>query len=389
MNILFISPSNNIGGAEISLMETIKFLELNKVRCYVLMPKSIENLYGQVLEKLATKVFYHKIPIFSEPKIKFLSIGSIISKLYHYHKNGLVYSAVKYIQSIIKSQKIDLVHTNTVHSIVGKMAANKEKIPHVLHLREITGNSNYSHVILKNQSKTNFKEKFGEHDGLIANSYFCLNENKSYFKGKVEKIIYNPVNSEFQSLTIKNNTLGMVANVTSSLKKHSEFISICNVLKRQNSNLKYKIFGKLPPSDNSYFIHLNNLIKEFKLSESFEFMGLCENNKIYNDVDILLHPYPNESFGRIFIEAMAAGVPVIAASAGGALELIVNNETGLLYEVGNIVDAAEKVSILNSNLDLREKLIKNGKLKAKEFTPEIVLSELIGFYKAVVENYQK
>lgn len=390
MNILFISPSNNIGGAEISLIETIKFLEKSKVKCYVLMPKSKENLCGEVLEKIATKVFYHKIPVFSTSNIKSLSIRSIITRLYSYYKNGFHYSTVKYIQSIIKSHKIDLVHTNTVHSIVGKIAANKVKIPHILHIREITGYSKYSHVFLPNQDKPNFKERFGNHDGLISNSNFCLTENREYFKGKVEKVFYNPISSEFEPSINNNNyfTIGMVANLTSQLKNHSEFINICKTLHSINPNTQFMIFGKLPPAENSYLMQLQKQIEELELGNSFELIGLCDKKDIYSKIDIMIHPYPNESFGRIFIEAMTAGVPIVATASGGALELINDNETGLLYEVGKTEVAAQKVMRIITDENLREKLIENGKQKAKEFLPDVVLSELLEFYYAVLEDYQ-
>ena len=65
MKILFISPSNSIGGAEISLKETIIYLEKRGIKCYVLIHKTPENVLGNIIENFASKVFYHKIPSFS------------------------------------------------------------------------------------------------------------------------------------------------------------------------------------------------------------------------------------------------------------------------------------------------------------------------------------
>ena len=52
--------------------------------------------------------------------------------------------------------------------------------------------------------------------------------------------------------------------------------------------------------------------------------------------DLLLLPSESESFGLVALEAMAAGVPVIGADAGGLPEVVVAGETGYLAPVGDV-----------------------------------------------------
>lgn len=68
---------------------------------------------------------------------------------------------------------------------------------------------------------------------------------------------------------------------------------------------------------------------------------------LMRSVDIIVHsPTAPEPFGRVVIEALLAGRPLLAARAGGTLEAIVDGETGLLFEPGDSVALAQCVQRL-------------------------------------------
>ena len=52
------------------------------------------------------------------------------------------------------------------------------------------------------------------------------------------------------------------------------------------------------------------------------------------EVDVLVHPAESESFGRVIVEGMAAGLPVVGVAAGGVGEIVRHEETGLLVPPG-------------------------------------------------------
>lgn len=95
-------------------------------------------------------------------------------------------------------------------------------------------------------------------------------------------------------------------------------------------------------------------------------------------MDCLILPSIGEGFGLVLIEAMAAGVPVIASAAGAIPEVVRDDETGILVpvgpdEVGRFSDAIQR---LRHDPQLRERLIKNGLSEVRRrFTWDVVLPE--------------
>ncbi len=73
--------------------------------------------------------------------------------------------------------------------------------------------------------------------------------------------------------------------------------------------------------------------------------------------DIFIRPSLSEGFGNSFIEAMAAGLPVIATPVGGIVDFLKNKETGLFCEVSNPEDVARKVEVYMHDTNLRSEII--------------------------------
>ena len=82
-----------------------------------------------------------------------------------------------------------------------------------------------------------------------------------------------------------------------------------------------------------YKNYLLDLYQQLQLVNSVRFLGFKDDIETYiNELDILVLPSENEPFGRILIEAMSLGVPVIAADSGAVTEIIVHNETGITFK---------------------------------------------------------
>ncbi len=102
---------------------------------------------------------------------------------------------------------------------------------------------------------------------------------------------------------------------------------------------------------------------------------------------IFVLPSPNEPFGLVLLEAMAAGKPVIAAAKGGPLEIVEDGSTGLLFEPENAASLADKLETLLADPALRERMGRCGAERfASDFTAKRMAKETVDFYQRALAS---
>ena len=85
------------------------------------------------------------------------------------------------------------------------------------------------------------------------------------------------------------------------------------------------------------------------------------------------------------VEAMAAGLPVVASRIGGIPEIVEHGVTGLLFEPGNAEDLANNLRRLLDNPELADQMGKAGREKvAREYSEERYYERLMSIYKKVM-----
>jgi L-malate glycosyltransferase len=388
MNILFIQASNIIGGAEMSLLDQVKYLSLNGATCFVVLKYSKKNILGILFEMETTaRIFYLKsIPSIPYAKSPLSFLTELKISLYRFYINGPICVPSYFLKKIVKQHNIDIIHTNTVYSRLGKIIAEKCNIPHVQHLRELTAGIG-DIVNFKFQNEPNkFKSIYGTHDGLIANSNFCLNSNRPWYSSVNEMVMHNSVDDSFFQLPIdkKKNVVGLVANVTAIWKRHDLFIELADIYsKKYGSDLQFVVYGSLPDKSHSYFESLKKDISSNNLNGIIKFAGSIDSKKIYREIKVLVHTCSTEPFGRIFIEAAASGVPILAIKGGGATE-IVNNNIGFLFSDKKLEEMADKLHQLVNSESKRLAVSETARIEAKKYLPETTYKNLILFYKKIL-----
>merc|ERR1712000_37713 len=121
--------------------------------------------------------------------------------------------------------------------------------------------------------------------------------------------------------------------------------------------------------DALYKAELEQYIKNNGLANNVMFLGYLDNPvTLMANSDIFLMCSRNEAFGRVTIEAMTAGCPVIGANSGGTSEILDENKYGLLYEPGDSESLAERVVNLLSDNELRLSVSSAGEVRGGEFS---------------------
>jgi len=108
--------------------------------------------------------------------------------------------------------------------------------------------------------------------------------------------------------------------------------------------------------------------------------------RIYASSDIFLFPSPTETFGNVVLEALASGLPVIGANAGGVQNLVVDGQTGFLCEPMNSKAFALATTRLLENQSLRDTLSTKARTFAKTLSWDEIFSKLVNSYDEVLRR---
>lgn len=108
--------------------------------------------------------------------------------------------------------------------------------------------------------------------------------------------------------------------------------------------------------------------------------------EIYASCDIFICPSSTETFGNVVLEAMASGLPVIGADAGGVGELILHGVNGLKFKKKDAKELADCMERLLSDLDLKNSLKIAGLESAQNKSWDTIFDGLIEVYRDILRK---
>jgi glycosyltransferase involved in cell wall biosynthesis len=139
--------------------------------------------------------------------------------------------------------------------------------------------------------------------------------------------------------------------------------------------------------EDQYADELSALAHELGIADRVELRG--HRPDVWRElagIDVLVHSSViPEPFGQVILEGMAAGVPVIAADAGGPGEILQDNETGVLYRPGDVTALADAMLRLRDR-ELRQRLSAQARESLGPYSPTTVAGKLQSLYSDVVSS---
>jgi glycosyltransferase involved in cell wall biosynthesis len=140
--------------------------------------------------------------------------------------------------------------------------------------------------------------------------------------------------------------------------------------------------------DEPYAADLRQLAVRLGISDRVSFQGFREDvQAALSQLDVLVHAsVVPEPFGRVVVEGLAAGLPVIASGQGGPAEIIDDEVNGLLVAPNDVVGLARELRRLADQPSLRKGLGAAGRQRARDFTPEAVAATVLTAYRAVLRE---
>ncbi|WOJ92974.1 glycosyltransferase family 4 protein [Congregibacter variabilis] len=360
--VLFVSHSPLLYGAERSLLSLVEALQqMTEYSPVVLLPA--RGAFQQRLETIGVEVIVH--PYFwwitSEKKrllsLTGCSLNRLLAKLFIARHSSL---------------QIDLIYSNSLATPFGAYLAELLSIPHVWHFREFVYEDLNFVFTLGDQQSANFIKRTTHK--VVCNSEEVRRRLANRWGIMGAEVIYNGFDfsvykqlkphEHHQSVQPGQPVELLILGRVHENKGQITAIRAVAELKRRGRHVRLTIVGK---GSRAYLMELHALCKSSSLVKEVRFVGAAaEPLPYFQDASITLVCSHLEAFGRVAVEAMAMGCPVIAASSGGLQEIVTSNKTGLLYDTGDHISLANAVEKLIENPQLFDSVAAEAMYSARE-----------------------
>jgi len=225
--------------------------------------------------------------------------------------------------------------------------------------------------------------------GSLIHDHHAINDNKIVLSPLGIRL---PIESKSMSLESSEIKVLFVGRLEKRKGLETLFKAIPIVINAV-ANIKFILIGKdtnSAPNGGSYKQYLiESLDNSYR--HNIVFVGFISNERLdsyYNDCHIFVAPSLYESFGLIFLEAMARGKPVVGCDVGGVSEVVMNNVTGILVQPGDEVSLANAI-ILLQNSELREEMGMRGrKLVKDKFSIREMSKRSLDIYIDVINGHK-
>jgi glycosyltransferase involved in cell wall biosynthesis len=345
-NVLIIDNSQYITGASKSI--TLFTAELSaKYNFFWAVTKTISD--EELKQTIGNQPF---------ERFEFIEISKRVSNAARYFPQ-LFYNTRK-LRKIIKSNDIAIVHVNDCYNMCGILLKFfDKKIKLVYHVR-----------LLPTSYIAQLYGTFMRVIRKYADAVVCCSRAVADAVGDMplKKVIYDSevftaavdkktnINREVRNIIYVGNVLpgkGHALALEAFARAHEEF-----------PDLTLHFVGKFNHNEASvnFKKRLDSIIEEKSLKNNVIFAGFKnEIEKEIEKADILLNLSESESFSMVCLEALKAGVPLVAADSGGPAELFEHRKSGWLVPNKDFVAASDAIKELAKNYALRERFSREGK----------------------------
>jgi glycosyltransferase involved in cell wall biosynthesis len=218
--------------------------------------------------------------------------------------------------------------------------------------------------------------------------------SQGIFKSDIIRVIHNGVDVE-SFATAKGNTppnhkklrVGTVGEFA-PVKRHEDLIRVAQSICAERDDVEFVIAGQDKSRDGENHSRLNQLIADTHLGDRVRLVEWTEEiANLLATFDVFVSTSESESFGMAIVEAMAAGIPVVATVTDGAREVVESNATGRLVPVGDVEAIAGSINELLSDPAERARLGVNAQQAARQrFGFERMIDETVRLYEEVVRE---
>jgi glycosyltransferase involved in cell wall biosynthesis len=355
--ILFVHHANDMYGADIGLLHSIRSLDRERYYPIVVLPADMPTgMLSRELERLGIEYHFASLGILRR---KYLTFGSILPLIIS------IVRGIAHVRSLARKRRAALVYINTIVAVSGGIGARLAGVPVLWHIREIVAMPRPVRWVLYEALR------------LCADRVVCISKavrdsllrEAPKLAGKSE-VLYNAVSLGSNNVNSENTGLrqelgipsdapliGMVGRI-SHWKGQEILAEAAALLIRSHPDMHFVAVGSYFADQSQYLDELQSRIGSLGLEGRFHLAEYRSNvADVYRALDIFVLPSRKpEPFGRVTVEAMMLGRAVIATNHGGTCELIEDRVTGILVPPSDPKALAAAIEMLLGDAALRERM---------------------------------
>jgi len=358
---VFLAISNHadlLGGGEHSFIELLSFLP------HPWKPVAVVPERGNVATRIEAK--HIALRVISLPSIRPWNIFPIIKSLRSY-------------AHLCKKVNGRFIYANGSRAaFYGGLAGRITHVPVIWHCR-MTERDNYLDPILTRLSHF-----------IIANSKATALRFKKDLSWKV-KVVHNGVNLEWlrekriekPDLVQEEWKVILLVSRISRWKRHDLALAAFERIASSDPNAHLVCVGAQDLLESQWWAFLQQKSFRSPFSSRIHWIGPVDDVRPwYRAASILLLPSMNEPFGRVLVESMAVGVPVVAIRSGGVPEIVRHGQDGLLVTNGDGWDLGSACLRLLEDGAFRKRLGQSCKERAETFSLEEHVRKMVEVFEA-------
>ncbi len=378
LKVVYLDHVAQLSGGEIALLRLLPHLD--RVQPHVLLAED-----GPLVEQLDLAGISSEVLPFGERARRLrrerVDRGGGVSPLVAASTAAYVLRLARRLRQLAP----DLVHTNSLKAgVYGSVAARLAGLPVIWHVRDRIADDYLPGPAVA------LVRRMSRHlaTAVVANSHTTMET----LAAPLEPVVIYSVLPEVLSEAPARNrasggplTFGLVGRLA-PWKGQDLFLRAFARAFPHGDERAVLVGGALFGEDD-YADGLAALARELGIAERVELRG--HRPDVWAELsrlDVLVHAsITPEPFGQVVLEGMAAGVPVIAAAAGGPAEILRHDVTGVLYELADVDGLAAAMRRM-CDPGLRARLSAAAREGLAPYSPPVVAGELQELYAAVVDR---
>jgi glycosyltransferase involved in cell wall biosynthesis len=381
MRVALVNHSGEISGAEVSLLGTAVALVQRGVRVLLVVPES-----GELVARARAAGHDVRTAPFPAPRMSrnpVLLAGGLMA---------LVRGAAR-LAGILRAERVDVVHANSVRAgLMASFGRPLHRRPVVWSVRDFLSDGPIGRGVRMVAG--------AGADAIIGNSDAVTADFARWPRLSARsRTIYPTVPPEaFETSRAGDlrkawgvpppaKVVGCVGQIAPWKRVH-DVIAAFRTVSAGDPEAWLVVVGapKFRAENRDYQRRLERLVAESGLGGRVVFVGHEDDiERVFRSVDVLVHAAEREPFGRVLVEAMAQGVPVVATADGGVPEIVRDGETGFLVALGDTDAMARRTMDLLGDPALRRRMGDRGRTRASEcFRADRSAERLLDVYLAVL-----